>query len=103
MARIITTEQQASSLSSRELPIESAADPVRSALAQPRAVLVLAGRDDEHSLIATIRTRDARRTDDLAGDRKVAAYEATGFLGLEDVAIYEEEQPRPWWKRLFHF
>ena len=101
MPKLIATENDLASLSQHGLRVETAADPARSALAQPSAVLVLPARDDDHALIATIRTADAQRAADLAGSRKVAAYEAGGFLGLDDVAVYEDERPSPWWKRLF--
>jgi hypothetical protein len=101
MTKLIIDENDAESLANQGLAIEIAADPTRSALAQPSAVLVMPARDDDHALIATIRSADARRAAEIAGSRKVAAYEATGFLGLDDTPVYEEEQPRPWWKRLF--
>lgn len=101
MPKLISSENEAASLAGHGLPIETAADPARSALAQPSAVLVLPARDSDHALVATIRTADARRAEQTGGGRKVAAYEATGFLGLDDAVVYEDEQPKPWWKRLF--
>lgn len=101
MPKLIAAESDAATLAGRGLPVEKTAEPARSALAQSSAVLVLPARDDDHALVATIRTADARRAEHTG--RKVAAYEATGFLGLDDTVVYEDEQPKPWWKRLFSF
>jgi len=100
MPRYIATESDAQVLAATGRAVESAADPLGSAFAQPSAVLVLPG-NDENVLIATIRTGRARDAQEIAGGRRLAAYEATGFLGLEDSVVYEDEQPKPWWKRLF--
>jgi hypothetical protein len=100
MTKLITDKNDAAALANHGLTVETAADPARSALAQPSAVLVMPARDDDHALIATIQSAEARRAAEIAGSRKVAAYEAGGFLGLDDVAVYEEEQPKPWWKRI---
>jgi len=101
MPRYIATEPDAQFLAANGCVVESAADPQRSAFAQPSAVLILPGNDDHHALIATIRTGRARRAEEIARGRRLAAYEATGFLGLEDSVVYEDERPKPWWKRLF--
>lgn len=101
MTRYIVAESDAQVLAATGRAVESAADPQGSAFAQPSAVLVLPGHDDDHALIATIRTGRARDAQEIAGGRRLAAYEATGFLGLEDSVVYEDEQPKPWWKRLF--
>jgi len=100
MPRYIAAESDAQVLAATGQAVESAADPLGSAFAQPSAVLVLPG-NDENVLIATIRTGRARDAQEIAGGRRLAAYEATGFLGLEDSVVYEDEQPKPWWKRLF--
>jgi hypothetical protein len=101
MPRYIASEADAHSLAANGHPVEVAADPERSAFALPSAVLVLPGSNDEHAIIATIRTGRARRAEEIAGERRLASYEATGFLGLDDSVVYEDELPKPWWKRLF--
>lgn len=105
MAKLITDQSDAASLAEHGLPIETAADPARSALEQASAVLVMPAREDDQALIATIRSSRPvpAPAKEVAGDKKVAAYEAGGFLGLEDVPVYEEEPAKPWWKRLFRF
>lgn len=88
---------------------DSVPDAVRAALSQPCAVLVMPARDDTHSLVITIRSTQAhqvpsaqeRQSEEPTPGRRVAYYEATGLLGLEDVAVYDDESAKPWWKRLF--
>ena len=100
MPRYIAAESDAQVLAATGRAVEFAADPLGSAFAQPSAVLVLPD-NNEDALIATIRTGRALDAQEIAGGRRLAAYEATGFLGLEDSVVYEDEQPKPWWKRLF--
>jgi hypothetical protein len=101
MTRYIVGDEEAAALAAQGRDVEQVSDPLRSALAQPSAVLVLPARDGEHAFIATLRSSTAREAEEIGKGRKVAAYEATGFLGLEDSVVYEEpEAQKPWWKRL---
>ena len=101
MPRYIASESEAQALAATGRAVEAAVDPECSAFAQPSAVLLLPGNDDQHALIATIRKGRSLQAEELASGRRPTTYEATGFLGLEDTVVYEEEQLKPWWKRLF--
>lgn len=99
--RFVTTEADAALVSGDRREVETAADPVRSALAQPSAVIVAPARDEAQALVVTVRNSRARQAQEVAPERNVREFEATGFLGLQDEAVYEEEQPKSWWRRKF--
>ncbi len=71
-------------------------DALGSALASTKPAVLLAPSDlTGRALIADIRWTTM---DDL----RPVAYEITGFLGLVDQPIYEEEpaQPKKWWQKI---
>ena len=104
MTRIICSEGDAGALRSGE-KVETAADPLRAALAQPSAVLLMKPVTPAHAdqsdnvLVLTVRHREARQAEELADGRKVKEYTATGLLGLIDEPVYEEEPAKRRWRR----
>ena len=100
MVRWIAHPNDASQLSSSNLQVETAADPIRSALGQPSSVIVLPSTQAGEAILASVRNLTAQQVEQRRQGRKVAAYAATGLLGLDDEPIYEDEQPKSWWKRL---
>jgi hypothetical protein len=101
MVRWIAHPEDASRLSGSNMRVETAADPVRSALGQPSAVILLPSARFGENLVAAVRNTTAQLVDQRRQSRKVAAYAATGLLGLDDEPVYEDEQPKKsWWRRL---
>jgi len=100
MVRWITHPNDASRLSNWNLQVETAADPIRSALGQPSSVIVLPSTRPGEAVLASVRNLTAQQVDERRQGRKVASYAATGLLGLDDEPIYEDEKPQGWWKRL---
>ena len=107
MTRWIISEAEAAALEREGHSAERAADPLRSALGQPSAVVLMKPAADskqnggaEELLLLTVRHREAKQAEELGGERKVVAYEATGLLGLLDEAVYSDTKPKPrWWRR----
>lgn len=73
---------------------------IEAALAGRIGVAVLAGEGGKSAYLLTAQCRNPA---DQRAPETPAHYEATGFLGLLDEPIYEEEPPpvkQSWWKKL---
>lgn len=73
-------------------------DALEAAVASGKAAIVMLPADDNNVLLLQVR----RNTSVLPERTEPVAFEATGFLGLTDEPIFDEEpQPKKkWWQRL---
>ena len=108
--RWITCDQGAADALRHRLdcPVMAIPDPaeaLRSLLQSPTGIVVLPGNSRDYALIATVRSSGGAKPpsqNHAAQPQREPRQIATGFLGLVDELVWEEEEaPKPsWWRKL---